>query len=387
MKLPDRSELDVLMTTREQPWVSIFMPAHRPGADGQQDPIRLKNLIRQAEERLVALDLRLPDARKMLTRAQKLVGDDLFWRQQQEGLAVYCAPSSFRFYRLPIRFEEMLVVGRRPHVRPLLPLLVEKCRFLVLALSRQQVRFFRASRHSIEEVSVESIPHSFEEAMKYDEFDKPRARWVQSAGQGRAGRAEGSAAYRGQGGEAETRRENVLRYFQMIDRGLHPLLRDEKAPLVVSAVDYAIPIYREANTYAHLFERGVEGSPDGLKAEEIHRQAWQIVAPHFRTKQREAAEKFASLSGTGRTSRDVRDVVPAAYQGRIDTLWVASGAQVWGTYDPADNSVQLSQSSHVGVQELLDVAAVQTLLASGTVYPLDRLAVPGESQVAAIFRY
>ena len=34
--------------------VSLFMPTHRSGPEVQQDPVRLKNLLRQAEGRLVA---------------------------------------------------------------------------------------------------------------------------------------------------------------------------------------------------------------------------------------------------------------------------------------------------------------------------------------------
>src|SRR5512146_795940 len=174
MKLPERSDLDALMTTQQRPWVSIFMPTHRPGAEGQQDPIRLKNLVRQAEDRLIALGLRAPDARKLLGEPQKLLTDDLFWRDQQEGLALYCAPSFFRSYRLPLRFDETLVVSGRPYVRPILPLFTTQCRFFVLALSKQHVRLFSASRHAIREVPLNGLPRSLDEAMKYDEFDKPR---------------------------------------------------------------------------------------------------------------------------------------------------------------------------------------------------------------------
>jgi hypothetical protein len=388
MKLPERSELDVLMTTQQRPWVSIFMPTHRPGADGQQDPIRLKNLVRQAEERLVAFGLRTPDAKKLLGEPHKLLSDDLFWREQQDGLALYCAPSFFRSYRLPLRFDETLVVGGRPYVRPLLPLFTTQCRFFILALSKRQVRFFSATRHAIHEVPINGIPHSLDEAMKYDEFDKPRrSRWVQPAGQGRSGHAEGGAVFRGVGVDAEASKDNLLRYSQMIDRGLHQMLREERAPLVVAAVEYLIPIYREANTYAHLLDRGVEGNPDAFKPEALHRHGWRVVEPHFKRKEDEAVSRFMALGGTGRASQEVREIVPAAAAGRVDTLWVARGVQAWGRFDPTDESVALHQTPEPGDQELIDLAAVQTILHAGTVYPLDRMKAPGQTLVAAIFRY
>ncbi len=388
MKLPERSELDALMTTEGRPWVSIFMPTHRPGAEGQQDPIRLKNLVRRAEDRLLALGVRGAEAKKLLGEPQKLLGDDLFWRDQQDGLALYCAPSFFRSYRLPLRFDETLVVGGRPYLRPLLPLFAAQCRFFVLALSKQHLRFFSATRHAIAEVPVQGVPRSLEEAMKYDEFDKSRgSRWVQPTGRGRSGRAEGGGVYRGAGVESEASKENLLRYTQMIDRALHAVLREEKAPLVLAAVEYLMPIYREANTYAYLLQRGVEGNPDALKPEDLHDHAWGVVEPHFRAREEEAVARFTALVGTGRASHDLRQVVPAAAAGRVETLWVARGVQTWGSFDPTDGSLSLHDDAEPFDQELLDFAAVQTMLHAGTVYPLDRMTAPGEGTVAAIFRY
>ena len=48
-----RDELRALMEVRDPLCVSIYMPTHRTG-DVQQDPIRLKNLVNQAQEKLVA---------------------------------------------------------------------------------------------------------------------------------------------------------------------------------------------------------------------------------------------------------------------------------------------------------------------------------------------
>ena len=43
--------------------VSIYAPTHRSGPEVQQGPIRLKNLLKRAEEQLVEGGLRAPEAR------------------------------------------------------------------------------------------------------------------------------------------------------------------------------------------------------------------------------------------------------------------------------------------------------------------------------------
>ncbi len=49
--------------------VSIFMPSFRTGADAQQSPIRLRNLLRDAERRLVESGMRSPEALRLLEPA------------------------------------------------------------------------------------------------------------------------------------------------------------------------------------------------------------------------------------------------------------------------------------------------------------------------------
>ena len=48
----ERQDLRELISQAGGPFVSIYQPTHRAGADIQQDPIRLKNLIREAAEKL-----------------------------------------------------------------------------------------------------------------------------------------------------------------------------------------------------------------------------------------------------------------------------------------------------------------------------------------------
>lgn len=178
-----------------------------------------------------------------------------------------------------------------------------------------------------------------------------------------------------------------MRYFRKIDRGLGEVLKGQEAPLVVAGVDYLLPIYREANTYPGLVEEGVTGNPEELTAEDLHERAWGVVEPRFSEARREAAERYAELAGTGRTSADPREVVPAAYYGRAETLFVASGVRRWGAFDPGNGEVDLHDEPEDGDGDLLDFAAVQTVLNGGTTYVTDPEEMPEGSEVACLLRY
>jgi hypothetical protein len=58
MDLFNRADLRALLAEHKRPCVSVFMPAHRGGAE--EDPIRFRKLLGQAEERLTAARLTCP---------------------------------------------------------------------------------------------------------------------------------------------------------------------------------------------------------------------------------------------------------------------------------------------------------------------------------------
>jgi hypothetical protein len=382
MDLLNKDEIGGLIDERGNLCVSMFLPTHRSGPETRQDPIRLKNLLRQAEERLRNNGLRRADAKTFLEPARKLLDDRVFWQHQSDGLAVFASPKTFHSYRLPFSFTELVVVTDRFHVKPLLPLLSGDGRFYVLALSQKQVRLLQGTRHSVGEVNLEDVPTSLVEALGGEE--RERQLQFHTAARG------GSAIFHGHGsaGDESEHKKDLLRYFKQIDRGLQDLVCAERIPLVLAGVDYLLPIYREANTCAQLIDEGIVGNPDGLSARELHDKAWSVLEPHFARAQARASAKYRELAGTGKTSSDLNNIIPSAYQGRVESLFVAVGVQRWGAFEANAGELEVHESRQPGDQDLLDLAAVQTLAHAGDVYAVNPDEIPDvRSPVAAIFRY
>ncbi len=382
MHLMSKEELRALIEERESPCVSIYMATHRR-LETQQDQIRFKNLLREAEDRLLKLGLRSPEARGLLAPAQKLLDDPFFWEHLSDGLALFLSPHSFRSYCLPYILKELVVVTERFHLKPLLPLLDYAGRFYILALSKNEVRLLGGTPISAEQVEVENVPHSLWDVLKYEQPEKQLQYHTRTPpGMGRR-----AAIFHGHGAREEDAKENILQYFRMIDRGLREVLRHERAPLLLAGVDYLLPIYREANSYPHLLQEGVTGNPEGLHPQQLHAQAWPIVQPFFEKAQRDARARYGELVRKGRASSKIEEVVPEAYFGRVESLIVAVGRQQWGTFDSDNREVCLHPEQRPGSQDLLDLAAIHTLLNGGEVHAVPPKRVPDRSLVAAIFRY
>lgn len=376
MDVLSRDDLELLVRQPRAPCVSLYMPTHRSGPETQQDPIRLKNLMRRAEERLVGTGIRQPDASEVLRPARKLIEEEAFWRHQSEGLALFLRAGWSQWYRLPLRFEETVVVSDRFHVSPLLPLLTGDGHFFVLALSENEARLLAGTRFNVHVVNVPGLPAGVKDALRYD--DPQRELGSHAAERGGPG---ARVVLHGQGIGAEIQKERLGRYLQAVDRAVRRSLREQQAPLVLAGVGYVRAMYRDINTYPRLLEAGIAGSPDRTSGEELHARAWALVAPLFARDRDGAAAAYREALGTGRASASLEDVLTAAEAGRIDVLFVPTGARASAGVSSADEGQEL------GGGDPIEQAVVGTILNAGTVYAVLYHEMPNRAPVAALFRY
>lgn len=378
-----RTDLKTLMQMDEEPCVSIYMPVHRSGQEIQQDPIRMANLLREAEKKLMAMGVSASEVRELLSEANRLCKDGVFWRNQQDGLAVFISKETFKTYELPHPFDELALVAHRFHLKPLLRFADSGHEFYLLALGQRMVKLFRCTRHGIEEVELEGVPKSVEEALKYDE---PEAQLrFHTIPQGAS--ARGVPMFHGHGVGIDESKTNILRYFQQIDKGVYGRVGSETAPMVLAGLEYLLAIYREINSYPHVIEAGVSKNAEEMNIDELHERAVAVVQPIFQKEEESAASKYLRLAETELASNDVREIIPAAFFGRIESLFVPSGKHRWGRFDSGAHSILLHEEPEPGDEDLLDLAAVQSLMNGGSVYVVEPGKVPGEGPLAAIFRY
>ncbi len=372
-----------LVSTKDFACVSIYMPTHCTPPAVKQDLIRYKNLLKQMEERLVQCGFRKSKARTFAARAKALTRDVLFWQYQSIGFAAFLSSYEFCFYRLPVPFEELLVITDRFHIKPLLRFFAYDGRFYILTLSQNAVKLFQCSRYSIAEVELQNTPGNLAEALRLDQPKKQLQFHTKTPG----GLGARSAIFHGHGAGKDESKSNILKFFQQVDQGLQKILKVDRDPLVLAGVDYLFPIYQEASSYPQLMEQGIPGNPESLKPEELQKEAWVIVEPYYLKTREAATARYKQLAGSESASDDVKTIALAAYQGRVELLFTAVGIQKWGSFDPAIPSVHLHEDRVPRDEDLLDFAAIHTILRGGTVYALKPEEMPDRTQLAAIFRY
>ena len=94
---------------RGYPCLTITLPTHRSSPDNRQDPIRLKNLGREAAERLTS-ELGKREVEAVLRSLDELV-ETIAHAQNLDGLALFVSADLARAERLPFTLAERVVVG------------------------------------------------------------------------------------------------------------------------------------------------------------------------------------------------------------------------------------------------------------------------------------
>jgi hypothetical protein len=383
MDIITKGKLKTLAEATSDYCISMFMPTHRTGKETEQDPIRFRNLLRKIENSLLDKGIRRPDVVEIIKPAENFLQQAGVWQHMSDGLALFFSANSFETFRLPLKFDELVVITQSYHLKPLLPFFARDGHFYILALSQNQIKLLEATRHTVDEINIEKSLPNLAEAMQFERFYKD----VQFHTGTSANQGGGSAAMFHGHDPSDDDKKRLLRWFHKVDELLSTSLTGEQSPLVLAGVDYLFPIYKEVNSYLYLVEDGISGNPEELSAMELHEKAWPIIRPIFSMIEEEAKEKYYELKEKGLTSNAIDQVVPAALHGRVETLFVAVGEQIWGRHNSDNLTIQVHQEHQPEDEDLLNLAAIQTFLNGGTVYAVETETVPDGNPVAAILRY
>ncbi len=379
LSLPDLKELS---RHRGELLVSIYMPTQRFGPDSQIENVgRLKNLLKTASTELAALGIRPADADTLLEPIRLLAEDRAFWLRAEAGLAIF-TDEALRVFRMPAAPPEIVFVGDRFHLRPLLSLLGSDRHYYLLALSQKHVRLLRGSSAALEEVTLGDAPESLAETLQWDDFEKQSLQFHTGTSGTPGGRRP--AVFHGSG-EPDPKDE-LMRYFREIDRAIVEHVRDG-APLVLAGVDFLLPLYREANSYPELASEAVSGNPDSLGDAALHERSLAVASKTFAVEREHAADQVIDLWATPRATSDPETFVSAAIHGRVKSLFVNSDAALWGSVDESADAVSVHAVRQPGDEDLLDLAALRTILAGGEVFSVPHTEMPKDAAAVALLRY
>jgi hypothetical protein len=365
--IPSRRQIEGLLQARGSHLVSLYLPTTPITPQAEGDRIAFKNLAAEAVAELRVAGAG-PAEREAIEEALADLHDDReFWELQAHSLAVFAEPDGLRSFRLPNRLTAALQVADRYYVKPLLRTVTFPQTAFVLALAEGSVRLLEATPDlPTFEVRVPDLPTDAADAA------------------GKASITDRSPARRLQG--TEGRKTLVRSYARAVDRALRPVLAGQDVPLILAATEPIDAIFRSVNSYPHLADRSLPGSPETSGDTRLGEAAREILDGLYADQLRELAGLFEERSAAGRTAVEINDLGRAATFGAVETLFVDIDAKLAGTIDEESGVVSLDDE-HTGDYGVVDELCRRVILAGGTVLAVRAADIPGGGPAAAILRY
>ncbi|HEY3296610.1 MAG TPA: hypothetical protein VGL38_14360 [bacterium] len=381
-----REDLRKLIARQEQPCVSIYTPLHLDMPGALHNPVPFKKLLSDAEKAMLAAGHSASRVNKVVQPGRELLADYGFWQHRSAGLAAFLSPYGFYRFRLPTVPPEKLVVAGRFYTKLLLPLLQGDGAFCILAMSQNEVRLIQATHRSEQRLDLKKVPANMDDALQYQKLER-QLQLHTYANPSSAFLGTRTGVFHTQGAPPDEKKEDVSRYMEILAKAVSERLQNDTAPLMLAAVEYLHPMFHAHCTYPHLIPEGLHGNPETLSDMQLREQAWGKVQPVFSKARMNAMKRYDDIKASPLASNDPLKVIPAAYNGAVDTLFADVDVELWGRFDAENNTVELHKDMQPGDVDLLDAAATQTLLQSGVVYGLRKEDMPNPSPLTALFRY
>jgi hypothetical protein len=359
-----RQDIQLLQSMREYPSVSILLPTHRRHPDNQQDPVRVKNLVRQATERLLA-EFSARDVEPLLTNLEVLV-EQIDYPHTLDGLALFVNQDFARKFYLPFPLQERVVVDATFATRDLVFALNHSPRYWVLVLSEQPTRLYEGVRDTLLEVTAGGFPLTHE-------------------GPGGATALPGGFGVN----RSAYRDERHRQFFQQVDTAFGQLAAADPQPLVVVGVVRYLSFFHEVTQHNHLILTTLTGSHDNTPPYELGQLVWPLGQEALARQRQDVFNSLDTAIRGQRYASGMDDVWQRAQEGRGETLLVEEDFHYPARLDAS--GLYLTPADDPTAPDVLDDAVddlIETVLAKkGRVVFVDNGALPAHQRVAMILRY
>ena len=357
-----KQDFDRLLEYEGRLAASLYMPRHLGGRDARQDPARLRNLLKTAEAKLAENGVRPERSEALLAPGYSLVTNEVFWREQSHGLALFLGENGMSAFNLPFEPMEQAVAGERFHLFPLLICLNGDRPFLILTVSARKARLYWASRDRIVPEPVK-LPQGIEAVAERTEYEATR-------GSRPAAHFTGAMRTDNTGNPPEDNRKvELIEYLREVSRLVDNYARRERLPIVFVALPEVQGHFRALGHHPALLYAGVSENPDALDEARLHARALETIQPLLMEQERQALNRFNDMRGGNRVSVEVTEIANAARAGRVDTLLLS---------EECEQQVDLA---------ILDTAVDWSLRNGADAHILQQALMPEKAPAAAIFRY
>ncbi len=248
----NRHQVLTLSQINEYPSLSITLPTHRTSPDNKQDPIRVKNLVKEATDRLQS-EFSKREVDSLQKRLDALTAE-IDYQYALDGLALFVNREVAHKYYLPFSVQERVVVGETFFTRNLVFAMNRTPRYWVLVLSDLATQLYEGTHTDLVRVDEEGFPLSHQ-------------------GPGGQQSLPGGVGVN----KSAVRDEFDRQFFRRVDETLKPFIQDDPLQLVVVGVDRNLAFFNQVTNHSNAILTTLTGAHDKTSAHELSKLVWPRV--------------------------------------------------------------------------------------------------------------
>ncbi len=301
---------DFILKT-EGPVLSLYQETHLASPENEQDPIRFKNLLREARASENS-ELKLPESTWQCL--EQLAKDVDFWNYNAHGLAVFASAEDCQIYRLQAAVGNLQFLGESFYLLPLLDYFDAHDHAYVLSFDRNSFALYEGNAFGLQPTEIpERFATKFKELFPIQDSNSN----VNSGSYG--GR---QASYHGHKAKPEEVEKDQEKFFRHIDHTLTEMLAPHDPIILVSLPEHQAD-FRKIVKNNKVLDEGIEKPMDSLKESELLSRIGEILksarSAHF--------EHYANLIERAKREEKLVTGVEAIRtclkEGRVDTLLIS----------------------------------------------------------------
>lgn len=360
----NRHDVRLLQQIRGYPCLTIILPTHRTTPDNRQDPVRLKNLVGEAADRLLS-EFNKREVEALLKRLEDLTST-MDFSSSLDGLAIFVNQDFARAFRLPFTVKERVVIDETFATRHLTKALNRSLRYWALVLSEKPTRLYEGTNDALGEVLENGFPMVHE-------------------GPGGEAPLPGGFGIR----KSAYRDEYLQKFFRKVDAALKTVLAQDDLPLILIGVERHLAFFNNVTIHRGAVIGTLTGSHDKTSPYELHKLVAPILDKTIKDKRREAMEQLDKAVGAKKSASTISDVWLPAHEGRAELLLVEEGFHYPARLHADDKTLlPADDPSAPGViDDAVDEIIEEVLNKQGKVVFVETGKLSEHGRIALILRY
>jgi hypothetical protein len=296
----DKQKLSQIQAIRKYPSVSILLGLHTAVAESQQNNLVLKNLIKEAEDRLLQ-EFSKREVDKIIARlqaAQERLNNKLHY---QPGLAIFINQDDEFIIDLPFDIKSRVIIDHTFATRDLIMGVARSIKYYVMTLSAKEVRLFRAYRHILSEIKEDGFP--FQLTLEVEDTQR---------------------------GFAQDKENQIKEFYNRLDKVFNQIYNQQPYGLVLVGAGKNLSYYKEIADNKRVIVSTIEGNHDHTNLHELGQITWNSVKDVLSRQRNAVLSELQAAVGAQKYVSGIEQVWRLAKEGRGRMLFAEEDYRVAG---------------------------------------------------------